>query len=109
MHRQFPQRRHLSDAGGKIRRDPRVALRVRAADPLAESILFEQALCERYLQNPVESRNLFEQVLSKFSKGDLADDSLHALIEMSIEAGDLHSATPVAGGACVHIASASTL
>ena len=59
---------------------------------LAESILFEQALCERYLQHPVESRNLFEQVLSKYSKGELADDSLHALIEMSIETGDFASA-----------------
>ena len=56
---------------------------------LAESILFEQALCERYLQRSVESRQLFEQVIATYPKGDLADDSLHALIEMSIEAGEL--------------------
>lgn len=56
---------------------------------LAEAILFEQGLCERYLQHPAEARAFFDQVLTRFPKGDLADDSLHALIEMSIEAGDL--------------------
>ncbi len=59
---------------------------------LAEAIIFEQALCERYLQHPVEARTYFEQVLKQFPMGDLADDSLHALIEMSIEAGDLSEA-----------------
>ena len=59
---------------------------------LAESILFEQALCERYLQHSVEARQLFDQVIGTYPKGDLADDSLHALIEMSIEAGELATA-----------------
>lgn len=60
--------------------------------PLAEAITFEQALCERYLQHSAEARKLFEQVRAKFPKGDLADDSLHALIEMSIDAGELADA-----------------
>ena len=60
--------------------------------PLTESILFEQALCERYLQHVVEARKLFEQLISRNPTGDLADDSLHALIEMSIETGDLAAA-----------------
>ena len=59
---------------------------------LAESILFEQALCERYLQHLVEARKLFDQVISRNPTGDLADDSLHALIEMSIESGDFAAA-----------------
>ncbi|WP_010585175.1 tetratricopeptide repeat protein [Schlesneria paludicola] len=60
--------------------------------PLFEAITFEQALCERYQQHPVEARQYFEQVLAKFPTGDLADDSLHALIELSIDAGDLPEA-----------------
>ena len=60
-----------------------------AKHPLEESILFERALCERYLQHPSEARKLFEQLISKFPKGELADDSAHALIESSIESGDL--------------------
>jgi len=60
--------------------------------PLAEAIVFEQGLCQRNLQNPVEARRFFDQVLSQFPQCDLADDSLHALIEMSIEAGDLADA-----------------
>ena len=57
--------------------------------PLTESILFEQGLCQRYLSNSAEARKLFEQVIANFPKGDLADDSSHALIEMSIETGEL--------------------
>ncbi len=60
--------------------------------PMLESILYEQGLCERSLQHPAESRGYFERVLSKFPGGELADDSLHALIEMSIETGDLAGA-----------------
>lgn len=60
--------------------------------PLAESILFEQALCERYLQHPAEARQFFEQVVTTYPTGDLADDSMHALIEMSIESGELATA-----------------
>ena len=60
--------------------------------PLLEAIAFEQALCERYQQHPVEARQFFEQVLATFPKGDLADDSLHALIELAIDAGDLSEA-----------------
>ena len=40
-----------------------------AKQSLAESILFEQALCERYLQKVVEARKLFEQVISRNPKG----------------------------------------
>ena len=60
--------------------------------PLLEAILYEHGLCERYLQHPLEARGLFSQVLSRFSQGDLADDSLYAIIDMSIEAGDLTTA-----------------
>lgn len=60
--------------------------------PLAEAILYEQGLCERYMSHPLEARAYFEQVLAKFPTGDLADDSLHALIEMSIELGDFTEA-----------------
>lgn len=59
---------------------------------LTEAILFEQGLCERNLQHLPEARRFFDQVLARFPKGDLADDSLHALIEMAIEAGDLTDA-----------------
>ena len=41
------------------------------------------------LQRPNEARPLFEQVITRFPKGELADDSAYALIEMSIETGDL--------------------
>ena len=60
--------------------------------PLAEAIVFEQAVCERRLQHPVQAREFFEEVLKRFPKGDYADDSLHHLIEMSIEVGDLADA-----------------
>ncbi len=70
----------------------KVAAQMGDKNPLAESILYEQALCERSLQHPVEARQYFEQVLTRFSSGDLADDSLHALIEMSIESSDFSNA-----------------
>lgn len=60
--------------------------------PLAESILFQQALCERQQGHAVEARQLFATVLSKWSRGDFADDALHAMAELSIESGDLASA-----------------
>ena len=64
-----------------------------AADqPLLESILFQQALCERHLGKSAEARPLFEAVLTKWPKGEFADDSLHAMAELSIEAGDLATA-----------------
>ncbi|MBS0203388.1 MAG: tetratricopeptide repeat protein [Planctomycetes bacterium] len=66
--------------------------RLAGEQPLAESILFQQALCERHLGKSAEARQLFETVLSKWSKGDFADDSLHAMAELSIEAGDLTTA-----------------
>ena len=66
-----------------------VAAEFASKHPLGESILFEQALCERYLQHPAEARKLFEQLISKYPKGELVDDSLHALIEMGIDTGDL--------------------
>ena len=69
-----------------------VAAKSAAKHSLAEPILFEQALCERYRQHVLEARKLFEQLITKNPTGDLADDSLHALIEMSIESGDLAAA-----------------
>lgn len=57
--------------------------------PVAESILFQQALCERHLGHAADARQLFDTVLAKWSKGEFADDSLHALAELSIESGDL--------------------
>ena len=64
-----------------------------AKPALAESILYEQALCERYSQHLAAAQELFLKVLNQFPQGDLADDSLHALVEMSIESGDLDQAT----------------
>lgn len=60
--------------------------------PIAESILFQQGLCERHLGHAPEARQLFETILNKWSKGEFADDSLHALAELAIEAGDLPAA-----------------
>lgn len=60
--------------------------------PLLESILFQQALCERQLGRSAEARQLFDTVLSKWGKGEFGDDSLHALAELAIEAGDLTGA-----------------
>ena len=57
--------------------------------PVAESILFQQALCERHLGRAADAQQLFETVLAKWPKGELADDSLHALTELAIEFGDL--------------------
>ncbi len=69
-----------------------VAAKSAVKHSLSEPILFEQALCERYLQHVVEARKLFDQLITRNPTGDLADDSLHALIEMSIESGDLAAA-----------------
>jgi cellulose synthase operon protein C len=60
--------------------------------PLAETIVFQQALCERHLGRTAEAKQLFETVLSRWSNGEMADDSLHALIELAIESGDLTGA-----------------
>jgi cellulose synthase operon protein C len=60
--------------------------------PLAEALLFEQGLCERNLDHPAPARQFFEQVLKQFPRGEYADDSLHYLIEMSIDAGELAEA-----------------
>ena len=60
--------------------------------PLLESILFQQALCERQLGRAVEAKQLFTAVLDKWSKGEFGDDSLHALAELAIESGDLTGA-----------------
>ena len=65
--------------------------------PLVESIVFQQALCERQLGRTAEAKPLFESVLTRWSKGDFADDSLHALAELAIEAGDLASAEQLLG------------
>lgn len=60
--------------------------------PLLESILFQQALCERQLGRTAEARQLFDTVLGRWAKGEFGDDSLHALAELAIEAGDLTGA-----------------
>ena len=60
--------------------------------PLLESILFQQALCERQLGRTAEAWQLFDAVLNKWAKGEFGDDSLHALAELAIEAGDLTGA-----------------
>ena len=65
--------------------------------PLVESILFQQALCERQLGRAAEAKPLFESVLARWGKGDFGDDSLHALSELAIEAGDLTSAEQLLG------------
>ena len=65
--------------------------------PLLESILFQQALCERQLGRTVEARQLFDAVLGKWPKGEFGDDSLHALAELAIEAGDLTGAEQLLG------------
>ncbi len=65
--------------------------------PLLESILFQQALCERQLGRMAEARQLFDTVLGKWAKGEFGDDSLHALAELAIEAGDLTGAEQLLG------------
>ena len=65
--------------------------------PLVESILFQQALCERQLGRTAETKPLFEAVLARWPKGDFADDSLHALAELAIEARDLNGAEQLLG------------
>ncbi len=65
--------------------------------PLLESILFQQALCERQLGRTAESRQLFDAVLGRWAKGEFGDDSLHALAELAIEAGDLTGAEQLLG------------
>lgn len=59
---------------------------------LADAILFQQALCERSMQHVPEARQAFEEVLKRFPTGEWADDSLHALIEQSIDSGELAEA-----------------
>lgn len=60
--------------------------------PLLESILFQQAICERFQGKVVDARQLFEAVLKRWPAGEFADDSLHAMAELAIETGDLASA-----------------
>lgn len=60
--------------------------------PLMESIHFQQALCERQLGHAAQARQLFENVLGKWPNGEFADDSLHALAELTVETGDLAAA-----------------
>lgn len=57
--------------------------------PIAESIRFQQALCERHAGLIVDAKASFEAVLGKWPKGEFGDDSLHALAEIAIESGDL--------------------
>ena len=70
----------------------KAAAQAAGEQPVAEAILFQQALCERHLGHAAEARQLFDTVLAKWSKGEFADDSLHALAELSIESGDLAAA-----------------
>lgn len=60
--------------------------------PLAETILFQQAICERNLGHAAEAKQLFDTVIAKWPQGEFGDDSLHALAELAIEAGDLATA-----------------
>jgi len=57
--------------------------------PIAESIRFQEGLCERHAGLIADARLSFETVLSKWPKGEYADDSLHALTEIAIDSGDL--------------------
>lgn len=59
---------------------------------LAESIVYERALCLRHEQQLEESKVLFNKVLADYPKGNLADDALYALTEMAIESSDLVAA-----------------
>ena len=57
-----------------------------------ELLRFQQAFCERQLGYTAEARQGFEAVLSRWPQGDYADDSLHALAELAIDAGELTTA-----------------
>lgn len=70
----------------------KAAAKAAGDQPAAETILFQQGICERTLGRTAEARQLFETVLAKWSKGEYGDDSLHALSELAIEAGDLTAA-----------------
>ena len=60
--------------------------------PLAHSIVYQQAVCERNQGRIAEAKQLFETVLARWPSGEFADDSLHAMTEMSVETGDLATA-----------------
>ena len=70
----------------------KAAAKTAGNQPVAESILFQQALCERHLGHAAEARQLFELVQMKWPQGEFADDSLHAMAELAIESGDLAAA-----------------
>lgn len=70
----------------------KAAAKAAGDQPAAETILFQQGICERTLGRNAEARQLFETVLAKWPKGEYGDDSLHALSELAIEAGDLTAA-----------------
>lgn len=60
--------------------------------PLAGSSVFHQALCERQLGHAAAARQAFETVVRQWPRGDYSDDSVHALAELAIDAGDLTEA-----------------
>jgi TolA-binding protein len=60
--------------------------------PQLEPILFQRGLCERAAGRTADAQQTLLSVVTRFGKGDYADDALHFAAEMAIDAGDLTAA-----------------
>jgi len=58
-------------------------------DPLVESLLFQWGDCEKRRQNYAEAMKQFQEVLVRYSDGELADDALHLSAVCALEQEDL--------------------
>ncbi len=60
--------------------------------PLAEKLLYQWAQCEERRGAPDQARELFVEVATRWPKGSLADESLHAACLAAIDGGKLPEA-----------------
>lgn len=78
----FPQAIAVLKAGYEKYRD----------QPIAEKLLFQWALCEERRGERDQARALFVEVVDRWPKGSLADESLHAACLAAVDAGKLPEA-----------------
>jgi len=60
--------------------------------PIAEKLLFQRALCEERRGERDQARALFVEVVDRWPKGSLADESLHAACLTAVDGGKLPEA-----------------
>ncbi len=60
--------------------------------PIAEKLLFQWAVCEERRGDRDQARTLFLEVIDRWPKGSLADESLHAACLAAVDSGKLPEA-----------------